>query len=264
MTRTVLVLVPHPDDAEFYAGGTIAQMVGEGARVYIVVATDGGKGSYEYKSEELILLRSQEAARSAAALGAEPPILLNHPDMGLDSLPPGFLREQFIRLIRQYKPDVILAEDSFARYEVHPDHRALAWAASDAITYASLPLVHPEHLAEGLEPHFTPEKYFYSDDISDANKFVDLSDTMEKKLAALGEHKTQVSFLVEDVKRQAHLAGLDLDPLLGFTRNDPMLALAWAVKEQAARIGQKAGVQYAEAFRYARFHPFIESLLEGG
>jgi len=261
--KMILALVPHPDDAEFYAGGTIARMITEGAQAVIVVATDGCKGSFQHDSETLIRLRGAEAKKAVAVLGAEPPVMLGHADMELDALPPGFLREQFVRLIRQYKPDVVIAEDPFAPDEVHPDHRAVAWAASDAISYASLPLVHPEHLAEGLQPHFVPEKYFYAEDPSTANKIVDITDTMEKKLSALAEHKTQMAFLVEDVLRQARLAGLDLDALLGESLNDPMTAVAWALKAQAGKVGQRIGVQYGEAFRYARFHPFVESLLEG-
>jgi LmbE family N-acetylglucosaminyl deacetylase len=259
--KLILALVPHPDDAEFYAGGTLAKMIAEGARAIIAVATDGRCGSFECGSDALIRLRAEEAKQAAAVLGAEPPILLGYPDMGLDSLPPGLLREQFIRLIRQYKPDVVFAEDPFAPGEVHPDHRATAWAASDAIHYASLPLVHPEHLAEGLQPHFVPEKYFYAENPTKANKIVDISSTMEKKLAALAEHKTQMTFLVEDVLRQACIAGLDLEALLGEAVHDPMAAISWALKAQAAEIGQRAGVQYGEAFRYARFHPFVEALL---
>ncbi len=262
-SKLILALVPHPDDAEFYAGGTIAKMIAEGARAVIVIATDGRRGSFQHDSETLIRLRREEAKQAAAVLGTEPPIMLGHADMGLDALPPGFLREQFVRLIRQYKPNVFIAEDPFAPDEVHPDHRAIAWAASDAISYASLPLVHPEHLTEGLQPHFVPEKYFYAENPSRANKIVDITGAMEKKLAALAEHKTQITFLVEDVTRQARLAGLDLNALLGESAADPMTAVAWALKAQASKVGQQIGVQYGEAFRYARFHPFIESLLEG-
>jgi len=260
--KMILALVPHPDDAEFYAGGTIARMIAEGARAVIVIATDGRRGSFQHDSESLIRLRREEAKQAAAVLGAEPPLMLGHADMELDALPLGFLREQFVRLIRRYKPDLIIAEDPFAPDEVHPDHRAVAWAASDAISYASLPLVHPEHLAEGLQPHFIPEKYFYAENPSGTNKIVDITNTMEKKLSALAEHKTQISFLVEDVLRQARLAGLDLDALLGESLDTPMTAVAWALKAQASKVGGQIGVQYGEAFRYVRFHPFIESLVE--
>jgi LmbE family N-acetylglucosaminyl deacetylase len=261
MPRTVLALVPHPDDAEFFAGGTIAKMVAEGARVLMVVATDGRKGSFEHESEKLAALRAEEVRQAAKVMGIEPPILLGHPDLEVDTLRPGLLREQFIRAIRRYRPEVVIAPDAFDAYEVHPDHRAVAWAASDAVNFATLPLMHPEHRAEGLEPHYVPEKYFYRESADGANKIVDISQTMGKKLAALAEHKSQVAFLVEEVMRQARLAGLDLGALLGEAAQDPMAALTWAMQAQGAEVGAKIGVEYGEAFRYTRFHPLVETLL---
>jgi len=218
MSKTVLALVPHPDDAEFSAGGTLAKMAGEGASVVIVVATDGGAGSLHYDSATLAQLRAEESRRAAAVLGAEPPVLLGHPDSGLDLLLPGVLREQFVRLIRTHKPDVVIAEDPFAPYEVHPDHRAVAWAASDAANFAQLPLFCPEHRQEGLEPHFVVEKYWYGSDPASANRIVDITATIDIKVAAIAAHASQVQFLIEDLLLQARLAGIDLQAQLGGER----------------------------------------------
>ncbi len=257
----VLVLAPHPDDAEFYAGGTLARMAQEGARIIIAIATDGRRGSYKLDSPTLASLRAEEARQAAKVLGAEPPILLGHLDMELDQLRPGVLREQFIRLIRQYRPDVVVAEDATAWDEVHPDHRAVAWAASDALSYATLPLMHPEHLAQGLSTHFVKEKYFYAN-TERADKIVDTTQTMQVKLDALAAHKTQMEFLVEDVLVQARIAGLEVESLLPGVSENPMLAMSWAMQAEAAQVGAKIGVQFGEAFRYQRFHPFIETLLK--
>ncbi|MCS7282313.1 MAG: PIG-L deacetylase family protein [Anaerolineae bacterium] len=263
MSRTVLVLAPHPDDAEIFAGGTIAKMIAEGARALIVIASSGNKGSFEHDAETLAAIRREEAIRAAAVLGAEPPIFLEHPDLEVDLLPPGVLREQFVRLIRQYKPDIVIAEDPLYIAEVHPDHRAVARAASDAVNFCHLPLFHPEHKDEGLEPHFVVEKYFYTPDPASANKIVDITDTIEKKIAAMLEHKSQVQFLVEEVLRQARLAGLDPRAMLGPMVEDPAAAMAWALRMEAAQIGGRAGFAYGEAFRYVRFHPIVETLLAG-
>ncbi len=256
--KTILVLAPHPDDAEFYAGGALAKWIGEGARTFIAIATDGGKGSYHEPAPELIRQRAEEARNAAALLGAELPILLGHADMGLDLLPPGVLREEFVRLIRLHRPDVLVAEDPFAPYETHPDHRAAAWAASDAAFSSYLPLVHPE---QGLEPHYVVEKYFYSDHPASWNKIVDTSETMAKKMAALAEHKSQMAFLVEDVLIQARIAGLDVDNLLGEASGDPLAAMTWFMEAQAAQVGSKIGVRFGEGFRYERFHPIVENFL---
>ncbi len=262
MSKTVLALVPHPDDAEFYAGGTLAKMISEGDRVYVVVATDGRCGSFTMDHESLAAIRADEMRRAAAVLGAEPPILLGYPDMGLDTLPAGVLREKFIRAIRQLRPDVVVTEDPFASFETHPDHRAVAWAAMEAINFARLPLVHPEHLAEDLLPHVVVEKYFYANNSALANKIVDISDTMERKLAALMQHRSQVEFLVEGVLIEARLAGLDVRAIFGAAADDPAALLAWGVQATAAEAGQRIGVQYAEAFRYERFGSFVEGMLK--
>jgi LmbE family N-acetylglucosaminyl deacetylase len=263
MSKTVLVLAPHPDDAEYYAGGMLAKLVREGARVVIVVATDGRCGSFTLDSATLVERRIDEARRGAAVLGAEPPVFLGYADYTLDTLPAGQLREQFMRLIRQYRPEVVVVEDAFAPGEVHPDHRAVAWAASDALAAATLPRVHPEHLAEGLQPHFVPEKYFYAEGGLGANTVVDISETLQQKLAALAEHKTQMQFLVEDVLKQAQAAGLDVQAIVGEQSDDPAALVAWALQTQAAEVGRRYNVAYGEAYRYARFHPFVEMLLAG-
>jgi len=111
MARVVLALVPHPDDLEFYADGTFARLIAEGVCGMIVIATNGSKGSYESEAEPLVRIRRAEAQRAAAVLGAESPLMLGHQDMELENLAPDVLREQFIRLIRQHKPDVLIAQD---------------------------------------------------------------------------------------------------------------------------------------------------------
>lgn len=261
MTKTLLVFAPHPDDAEFFAGGTLARRIQEGWKVVIVTATDGRCGSFVQDSSSLAQLRAGEARQAAAVLGAEPPILLGHPDMELDRLPPGQLREQFIRVLRQLRPEAVIAEDVQAFQEVHPDHRAVAWAAAEALSYAHLPLVHPEHIQAGLQPHFVTEKYFYAGAPKTQNKFVDITETLSLKLAALAAHQTQITFLVEELFKQARYAGLDLEAILGPAAADPLVAFQMAIQSEAAATGARAGVQYAEAFRYARYHPLIENML---
>ena len=260
MPSVVLALTAHPDDAEFFAGGTLAGMIAAGARCTCSLRPMAG-GAPSSMTAPAWPRRAEEGRRAAAALGAEPPILLGHPDLELDRLPAGTLREAFIRAIRQIRPDAVVAEDPFAPYDPHPDHRAVAWAASDALSFSHLPLMHPEHLEDGLQPHFVVEKYFYSEHLPSTNRVIDVSGTLEVKLRALAEHKTQVDFLVEDVLRQARLAGVDVESVLGTMAAEPRLALDWALRAQAAEVGARIGVAYGEAFRYVRFHPIVESLL---
>lgn len=260
MEKKVLVLAPHPDDAEFSAGGLIAKFVHEGMTVTILTATDGCCGSYNHTREELIAIRTSEAGKAAAVLGARVEFL-GYYDYELDNLPAGELREKIVRCIRLYQPDIAVSIDPFARNEPHPDHRALAWAASDAINHSGLPLVYPHQVEQGLAPHYIGEKYYYSEDTSIQNKVVDISPYFENKMAALKAHASQVTFLVEDFLRQAKIAGLNPTDIPGLAEDDPFSALTYAMSLQARQTGTLIGVDYAESFRYTRFHPFIEAIL---
>jgi len=262
MPKTVLVLVPHPDDAEFGCGGTLALMTAAGERVIIVIATDGSKGTFETDPARLARLRSAEAAEAAQILGAEPPLMLGHPDLELDHLPAGYLRSEFVQLIRRHRPDIVISQDPFNIQDLHPDHRVTAWAAAEAVNFAHLPSLHPEQLMADLQPHVVTEKYFYYPKSSEANKIVDISSMIEKKVAALAAHTSQVKFLVEDIFRQGQLAGVDIPAVLGNPPDPHLAALRYAVQAEAAEMGQPAGYVYAEAFRYVRFHPFVEGLIQ--
>src|SRR5213080_292351 len=94
--------------------------------------------------------------------------------------------------IRRHKPDVLFTWDPHAPYEEHQDHRAVAWAATEAAMFAHFPLYHPEHREEGLEPHYVGERYFFAKSPRDANKTVDISDYIEPKIEALCEHVCQM------------------------------------------------------------------------
>ena len=262
MRDRVLVLAPHPDDAELYAGGTIAKLVDEGATALIVVATDGSKGSFEIDAQNLARVRNAEAVQGGVILGAEV-VMLGHVDLALERLAPGALREQFIRTIRRFRPDLLIAQDPMV-HDTHPDHRAVAWAAAEAVRFANLPLMHPEQVAEGMAPHFVLEKYFYRTDSVPAAHSVDISRTIERKMRALRAHGTQMVFLVEDVVRQGALLGLDLRAALQAPEagGDPAAAIEWLVRRDAEAAGRAAGYEYAESFRYERCDAGLESWLQ--
>jgi len=261
MTSTVLALVPHPDDAEFFAGGLLAKFAKQGAAVIEVIATDGCRGSYDIDTATLIQVRAQEASNAARVLGAQPPIMLGYHDFELDRLPAGELRQQFIYWIRKLQPDILVAEDPYGLFEPHPDHRAVAWAAYEAVHFAELPLIEEEQIRAGLQPHFVAEKYYYSQTTEANHKIIDISDTIEIKLAALTEHKSQITFLVEGIMRQARQAGLDLRSILGDAAADPFLLFQLSMRMQAAEIGRLAGFEYGESYRYERYHTAIEAQL---
>jgi LmbE family N-acetylglucosaminyl deacetylase len=263
MAKTVLVFAPHPDDAEFFAGGTLAGFAAEGARVIVVTATDGSKGSFTLSGEDLAAVRFEEAHRACQVLGIEPPVMLDLTDFELDLLPSGYLRERFMYYLRLYRPDVLIAEDPYTVGEAHPDHRAVAWAAFEAVNFAHLPTMHPNQFDDGLQPHFVVEKYFYTSNPARINKVVDISAGFDRKMAALLEHKSQIAFLMEDVFNQARQAGVNIQAVVGPAGTDPTAVFRWGMAAEATEVGQAGGVLMGEAFHYERFHPLIESALQG-
>ncbi|MBA3451342.1 MAG: PIG-L family deacetylase, partial [Chloroflexia bacterium] len=101
------------------------------------------------------------------------------------------LRERIVRMIRIHKPDVIITHDPFRPYALHPDHRAVGLATTDAVyPTARDPLYFPEHLQTGLEPHKTAEIWFFGPEHPD--KVIDISETFDRKIDALRAHVTQV------------------------------------------------------------------------
>lgn len=262
MPGKVLAIVPHPDDAEYYAGGLIARLAGDGAQVVIAVTTDGIKGSFELAGSELADTRTAEMQAACKVLGAEPPLFLGYTDFELEKLPAGVLREKYIRLIREHRPDTVITEDPFWLGETHPDHRAVAMAAMEAIQYARLPRVHSEHLDEGLETHIVSEKYFYSEEAARANRVIDITPYFAKKIAALAEHRSQIEFLVEGLLREARLAGVDLKAALGDMAEDKLALFTMGMRMQAAEIGAAHGYELAEMYHYERFHPLVEGLTQ--
>ena len=265
MSKKVLVLTAHPDDAEFFAGGTLAKMIAVGAEVTVLIATNGDTGSFELDRARLAEVRRLEALRAAGVLGVKEVAFLDHHNGELDQLEPGRLRGQFMRAIRERQPDVLFTFDPFAPFEAHPDHRATGFAALEAANFSSFPLHYPQQLAEGLETHLVAEKYFFAKHPMYANTAVDISDTLETKIAALLEHESQVAFLFEAWMQQAALAGVDVSsiPPGGAAEDErPARGMAWLVREQARADGAAVGMEYAERFRYARFSRMIETVLE--
>ncbi|MEE8391790.1 MAG: PIG-L family deacetylase [Anaerolineae bacterium] len=252
MSQKVLVLSPHPDDAEFSAGGTLAKMAAGGAEITILIATNGDKGSFEMGAAKLAEVRRMEALRAAGVLGVQQVVFLDHHDTELDQLPPGRLREQFMRAIRERKPDVLFTFDPFAPCEDHPDHRAVAFAALEAVNFAPYPLHYPEQLAEGLEPHRVAEKYFFAKNPTYANKAVDISGTLETKIAAVLEHKSQVAFLFEGWMQGPGLARGDVAALMteGTEEEGAAQGMAWMIRQRAHADGAAVGLEFAERFRY--------------
>jgi LmbE family N-acetylglucosaminyl deacetylase len=187
----MMVITPHPDDAEFGVSGTVARWTREGKDVIYVVCTNGDKGTSDrnMKPEELVKIREQEQLEAAKLLGVREVIFLRHPDQSLEDTPQ--FRKEIVRLIRIYRPETIVTSDPYRRYFWHRDHRITGQVIMDAVfPYARDHLAYPDLLEEGLEPHKVKAVWLWGSE--DINYRSDITDTFELKLAALRCHKSQI------------------------------------------------------------------------
>jgi LmbE family N-acetylglucosaminyl deacetylase len=239
---------------EFTCGGTVAKFTDRGHEVYLCVATDNDKGSFELSAEELRAARDHEVQGAARVLGVARVTCLGYPDGELmEKAPLHVLRGQFMRLIRELKADIIFTWDPFTPYEGHPDHRQVAWAAHEAASFAHFPLYCPEHLKEGLEPHYVSERWFFAKSPRDVNKYVDITDYIDRKLEALYQHESQMVLTVADAQFGLRASSLDVPALANLDPHDYRQVIAEQVKGIARAVGRAAGYEYAEGFRRERF-----------
>ncbi|OGO50892.1 MAG: hypothetical protein A2148_07965 [Chloroflexi bacterium RBG_16_68_14] len=212
--QRALVVVPHPDDAEFYCGGTLALLTRAGGAVRIVVCTRGQRGGRG--GEELASRRRAEQEAAASLLGQAEAVVLDYSDGELTDSEE--LRREIAAEVRRFRPDAIFTfdpEHAYVQthsytYLEHTDHRA-AGAAALAVAYprAALPTFYPEQLEHGLRPHRVGELFLFESPQPDC--FVDISDVLDVKLAALAAHESQAGVWggqVEVARRLAADTGL--------------------------------------------------------
>jgi LmbE family N-acetylglucosaminyl deacetylase len=202
-----MVVTPHPDDAEYGVAGTVARWAREGKRIIYVVCTNGDKGTSDanMKPEELAKIREKEQMAAAKVLGVTEVICLRYPDQSLEDTPE--FRKALVRLIRMYKPEVMVTADPYRRYIWHRDHRITGQVTLDAIfPYARDPLSYPDLMRESLHPHKVREILLWGSE--NFNYKSNITDTFHLKLAALRCHESQVGHIplqeLEEWLRERH------------------------------------------------------------
>jgi LmbE family N-acetylglucosaminyl deacetylase len=189
-----MVLFAHPDDAEFMCGGTIARWAGDGCDVHYVVITDGSAGSNEPGAtrEEMRVIREREQRAAAEVLGVKTVTFLGQVDGMLEVTLE--TRRAVCAQVRRLRPHVLLAPDpsrlwSKDGYINHWDHKQAGVLALTAVMpdAPSRPMF-PELLEEGLQPFEVPNLWLGS---ADPDTYVDITGTIDTKLAALVEHRSQ-------------------------------------------------------------------------
>jgi LmbE family N-acetylglucosaminyl deacetylase len=231
--RVAMVIMAHPDDAEFGCAGTVALWAREGWDVHYVVCTDASGGGPDDATDVAAAARrhitdTRKAEQRAAcdALGVKDCIFLDYPDGRLQ--PSLELRRELVRLYRTYRPSRVICQSPQRSWRPvyrigahHPDHLAAGEAAIAAFYPASQnPWDFPDLLDEGLLPHKIRELYVMA--APEPNLAVDISETFDTKITALKAHYSQVGARMDE-----------LEPRL---------------RQWATDIGAQHGLPLAEAF----------------
>jgi LmbE family N-acetylglucosaminyl deacetylase len=225
----VLVVTAHPDDVDFGSAGTVASWTAAGVSVSYCIVTDGDAGGFDpdVPRSEIGGIRQAEQTAAAKAVGVDDVTFLGYPDGALTvSLD---LRRDIARQIRRVRPQRVITQSPERNYEriaaSHPDHLATGEATLCAVyPDARNPFAFPELVDEGFDAWVAPEVWIAAAEPTD--RFVDITDTLDRKLAALREHVSQMVNVP------------DLDALIR----------GWNGLN-AERAGLPAG-RYAEAYRF--------------
>lgn len=234
--KVAMVIMAHPDDAEFSCAGTVAKWVREGWEVYYVICTDAGSGGPDEATDvgpearhKVTETRRAEQRAAGDVLGLKDVIFLNYRDGELQ--PTLDFRREIVCLLRTYKPYRVICQSPerswtpqmyIGRY--HPDHRACGEGVISALYPASQnPWDFPELMEEGLTPHKVKELYVVG--APSSNHWIDVSETLDIRLEALKAHSSQLSSRFDEVTQR--------------------------VKERLAEVGKQHNVAYAEEFHFA-------------
>ena len=219
--KRALSISAHPDDSEFFAGGTLAHLASSGIEVTLVVCTDGCKGGRG--TENIALVRSREQDEAARILGVNEVIKLGYGDGELT--PSEDLRTRLIEIIRQEQPDIIFSHHPQTFYKKygktaligHSDHRAAGTALMEAVyPRAGSPNFFP---GLGGDPWSPREIWLF--DCEEPDFLADIGNDIERKVSALQAHESQHGAgggLPEAAKRVGQYLGSQSQPAEAFVR----------------------------------------------
>jgi len=250
--RTLVVITAHADDFTQFAGGTIVKMIDEGYTAHLIRVTNDEKDSYDLDAGETSHRNTVEMRAAADVIGIKEIYSLDFRNDEMDAISETEVRARLIFLFRKLRPWTIFTFDPSAKYEENPDHKKTARAAEDAAWTSQGHLFLPEQFSEGLERWVVVDRYYWARqlDEQDANKIVDITSTIDRKIRAIQQHKTMMRHTAYSLKEKLAEANLRLPLLDTIDENSVNKLIDIHMRERAGAVGKKHGMQYAEEFHY--------------
>ena len=270
----MLVVVAHADDVALFLGGTVAAWVDAGWRVVVVRVTDDRCDSVGSDEAQTVTANRDEFVRALAILGVHEIVELGYRTDTLGDASSVELRERIIKAVRTYRPVALVSFDPYAMYgEDNLDHLAVARAVDESFWTSQFDLHHPEHFAEvsthtnePLAPHGCFERWYFGRRVIEVTDVVDISSTLERKIAAACCHRTMMLNFLNQLRLQAHTGGWRIPAVDdALDAGDPTDVLALMLRAGSERLGERYGIGAAEEFRVVTFggmHGLLDTLGE--
>lgn len=249
--KVLAAIQPHSDDIPIFAAGTVAKLLREGYTGYLFRMTNddmAGPGTVG----DTVLANEKDNDAVARVLGLKKVFNLNYANHQMDKESRLEIRARLIFLFRLLKVDTVICYDPIAHYEENPDHYVTSQSVEAACWMAGGSKDYPEHFEAGVTPHAVTEKYYFSRGPQVVNRVVDISATMDAKVAANRANLAQGPAGNQGAGLRKSLAarGLRL-PVLG---DDDETAsneyIRNIILQRDAEVGRRYGVSYAEPFHY--------------
>lgn len=262
--QTVLVVTADQTDYVLAAGGAIAAMIEEGGDAHLIRVGNDEKDSWDLSPEETALRARRESEQAAKILGIEEVISLGYRSGELAGVQHTELRDRILLHIRRLKPDVVFLPNPYAEYVEVLDRFYVGKAAEDAVRAAALQNYQPPFSRVGLEPHVTPEIYYYAQPFDPRRrepestptfapqpKQLDIAAQFDKKLRAAQALKTANRSMAMRIKKRLDDTGRRL-PLLDAVDDESINKLVEINVRKLAEIGaEETALDLAEEFHYA-------------
>lgn len=250
--RTMVVITAHADDFTGFAGGTIAKMIDDGYTAHLIRVTNDEKDSYDLDAGETSHRNTIEMRAAADVIGIKEIYSLDFRNDEMDAISETEVRARLILLFRRLRPWTIFTFDPSAKYEENPDHKKTARAAEDAAWTSQGHLFLTEHFSQGLGRWVVVDRYYWARQLDDhdANKIVDITSTIDRKIRAIQQHKTMMRHTAYTLKEKLAEANLRLPLLDRIDEESVNRMVDIQVRERAAAVGKKHGMEYAEEFHY--------------
>lgn len=263
--KVLLAIQAHSDDIPLSAAGTVAKLVDEGYTGYLVRATNDDMGDAPGLGTpgtigEHVLGNERDNAKLVSILGLKKNFDLNYNNHQMGGASFNELMSRLIFIIRLVKADTVVSWDPWAHDEENPDHAVTARAVEAACWIAGRKHDYPEHFDAGLTPHTVTDKYYFARR-PEITRVVDISHVIDKKVEANRANVAKGPAGTNGSRLKAELAKRNLK--LRILGEDDETADRSYIKEfvltRNRDLGQRYGVQYAEAFHYIGGSPITRA-----